>query len=129
MKNAARRLFVPSGTYSAYAGIVFPDSPANTIGVMLPGKDANVEDPTCRRLPGFRDPIPTLPFLSTRKLVLLEDPIAKLACPAGALTESKAHGLVVPMPMLPPLVIRMRSPSVPALVVAKTSSPETPPTV
>src|SRR3989338_10589153 len=85
--------------------MLLPPSPANTIGVMLPGRATNVDDPTCKRLPGLKDPIPTLPFLSTRKLVALEDPITKLACPAGALTESNAPGLVVPMPTLPALSI------------------------
>src|SRR3989338_2648383 len=81
--------------------MLLPPSPANTIGVMLPGRATNVDDPTCKRLPGLKDPIPTLPFLSTRKLVALDDPIAKLACPAGALTESNAPGLVVPTPTFP----------------------------
>ena len=46
-------------------------------------------------------PMPTLPLLSTRKLVAVEEPMTKAGMPALLVTERLAKGEVVPMPVLP----------------------------
>ena len=46
-------------------------------------------------------PIPTLPLSSIKKRVV-DDPTLTAGTPAGAFTESCAHGVVVPTPTFPP---------------------------
>src|ERR1035437_6352901 len=51
--------------------------------------------------PGLVVPMPTLPFLSTIKLVAVELPPANAGCPAIEFTDNCAHGVVVaPIPSL-----------------------------
>ena len=47
---------------------------------------------------GEEVPTPTFPVASTRKVVAVEEPMAKGTAPAPAWTESDAHGEVEPTP-------------------------------